>query len=501
MLGTLCPIPDRRLRGRRFSKQRGGAATATTRLISHHISKGETIAQSLKDRLDYGKDPDKTQGGELISAYECDHMTADAEFLLAKAKYKAATGREQRRESDVLCYQIRQSFKPGEITPEEANKVGYETAMRWTKGKYAFFVATHTDRQHIHNHIYYNAVSLDYSRKYRNFLGSSFALRRLSDRVCLEHDLSVIQNPKLHSQGQYLHYGQWLGGARRPSQKELLRAIIDEVLTQPPADLPAFLSALEAAGVQVLHGRGGAISFQLPGFERPARWRSSTLGDGYGPEAVQAVIDGTAPVRTLTTGSARPAPRRLNLIIDIQQRMAQGKGPGYERWAKVYNIKQMAAALQFLQENGLTDYDELAAKTDAAVDRAHALAGELLAVGQELGRTSELMGAVVQYAKTRPVFDSYKAARYSKKYLAQHEAELADYRAAKAAMNELLDGEKLPKMDALKKKRRELAEQKKALTAQYRTAQKEMREIVTVKGNIDHLLNFTGGRADKEQTR
>ena len=156
-------IPDRRLQGRRFSKQRGGAATATTRLISHHISKRETIAQSLKDRLDYGKDPDKTQGGELISAYECDHMTADAEFLLAKAKYKAATGREQRRESDVLCYQIRQSFKPGEITPQEANKVGYETAMRWTKGKYAFFVATHTDRQHIHNHIYYNAVSLDYS--------------------------------------------------------------------------------------------------------------------------------------------------------------------------------------------------------------------------------------------------------------------------------------------------------------------------------------------------
>ena len=470
-------------------------------MISHHISKGETIAQSLKDRLDYGKDPDKTQGGELISAYECDHMTADAEFLLAKAKYKAATGREQRREADVLCYQIRQSFKPGEITPEEANKVGYETAMRWTKSKYAFFVATHTDRQHIHNHIYYNAVSLDYSRKYRNFLGSSFALRRLSDRVCLEHDLSVIQNPKLHSQGQYLHYGQWLGGDRRPSQKEQLRSIIDAVLTEHPADLPAFLAALEACGVQVLHGRGGVISFQLPGFARPARWRSATLGDGYGPEAVQAVLEGRAPARTGGGGDARPKARRVNLVIDIQQRMAQGKGPGYERWAKLYNLKQMAAALQFLQENGLTDYDELAVKTDAAVDRAHALARELRAVQEELGRTSELIGAVVQYAKTRPVFDGYKATRYSKKYLAQHEAELADYRAARATMSELLDGEKLPKMDVLKKKRRELAEQKKALTAQYRTAQKEMREIVTVKGNIDHLLNFTGGRADKEQAR
>ena len=470
-------------------------------MISHHISKGETIAQSLKDRLDYGKDPDKTQGGELISAYQCDQQTADTEFLLSKAKYKAVTGREQKQDADVLCYQIRQSFKPGEITPEEANKVGYETAMRWTKSKYAFFVATHTDRQHIHNHIYYNAVSLDYSRKYRNFLGSSFVLRRLSDRVCLEHDLSVIQNPKLHSQGQYLHYGQWLGGDRRPSQKEQLRSIIDAVLTEHPADLPAFLAALEACGVQVLHGRGGVISFQLPGFARPARWRSATLGDGYGPEAVQAVLEGRAPARTGGGGDARPKARRVNLVIDIQQRMAQGKGPGYERWAKLYNLKQMAAALQFLQENGLTDYDELAVKTDAAVDRAHARARELRAVQEELGRTSELIGAVVQYAKTRPVFDGYKATRYSKKYLAQHEAELADYRAARATMSELLDGEKLPKMDVLKKKRRELAEQKKALTAQYRTAQKEMREIVTVKGNIDHLLNFTGGRADKEQAR
>ena len=146
----------------------------------------------MKERFDYGQNPDKTQGGELISSYECDYMTADAEFLLSKAKYKAATGREQRRDADVLCYQIRQSFKPGEITPEEANRVGYETAMRWTKGKYAFFVATHTDRQHIHNHIYYNSTSLDCSHKFRDFIGSARAVRRLSDRVCLENDLSVI---------------------------------------------------------------------------------------------------------------------------------------------------------------------------------------------------------------------------------------------------------------------------------------------------------------------
>ena len=115
-----------------FAVSKGGLPTATTYFKKHKISKGETVAQSLKERFDYGQNPDKTQGGELISSYACDYMTADAEFLLSKAKYKAATGREQRRDADVLCYQIRQSFKPGEITPEEANRVGYETAMRWT---------------------------------------------------------------------------------------------------------------------------------------------------------------------------------------------------------------------------------------------------------------------------------------------------------------------------------------------------------------------------------
>ena len=181
--------------------------------------------------------------------------------------------------------------------------------------------------------------------------------------------------------------------------------------------------------------------------------------------------------------------------------MAEGKGPAYERWAKVYNLKQMAAALQFLQENNLTDYDALAAKTTAAVDRAHALAGELQTTEAALSKVSGLMGAVVDYAKTRPVFDGYKAARYSKKYLAEHEEALASYRAAKAAINDILDGAKLPRMDALKKQRRELADKKKALYAEYRQAQRDMRQAVAVKANIDHLLGLTDGRTDKEQTR
>ena len=436
----------------------------------------------------------------MISSYKCDYITADAEFLLSKAKYKAVTGREQQRDSDVLCHQIRQSFKPGEITPEEANRVGYETAMRWTKGKYAFFVATHTDRQHIHNHIYYNSTSLDCTHKFRDFIGSARAVRRLSDRICLENDLSVIVNPKLHSKGRFLHYGAWAGTDRQLSYKERLRHAIRDALAEGPADFNAFLRLMEEAGFTVKPGRGGAISFLVPGQQRATRLRSSTLGEGFDPEDIRAVIGGKRPLPEV--GSPAPvAPRRVDLIVDIQERLRSGKGPAYERWAKVYNLKQMAAALQFMQEHQISEYSQLCEETEAASARFHVLAEQLRQTEVYLAHTSEIMGAVVQYAKTRPVFDGYKAAKYSKKYLAAYEAELADYRAAKATLNDLLGGAKLPRMSDLKEKRRTLAAQKKALYADYREAQQQMREAVAIKANIDHLLELTDQRKNKEQER
>ena len=310
----------------------------------------------------------------------------------------------------------------------------------------------------------------------------------------------MIANPKLHSKGRYLHYGQWLGENQKLSQKEQICLVIDAALTERPVDFADFLRRMETAGIQVKHGRGGVISFLVPGQQRAARFRASTLGDGYGPEDVQAVIDGKAPTRTAPVRRA-PTPRRVNLLIDIQERMRQGKGPAYERWAKVYNLKQMAAALQYLKEHQLFEYDDLAAKTDAATERFHTLAGDIQQTEAELSRVSDLMAAVVQYAKTRPAFDGYKAAKYSRKYLAEHEAVLADYRAAKATMAELLGGEKLPKMDVLKEKRRQLAARKKALYLEYHKAQQDMRELVAVKGSVDHLRGLTDNQRNKEQAR
>ena len=297
---------------------------ATTRIVKHHISRGQTIAASLADRFDYGKNPGKTRGGELIASYMCDHETADAEFALAKAQYKAKTGREQKRDADVLCYQIRQSFAPGETDAETALKIGYDLAMRWTKGKHAFFVVSHIDRPHPHVHVYYNAIALDCTHKFRDFVGSAWALRRLSDRICLENNLSVIHNPKLHSQGKYKHYGQWLGTDKAPSFQEKLKAEIDKVLSTKPESIEAFLQAMSTAGYAHKWTRG-ALSFRAEGQKKFTRLRASTLGDGYGLEDIQAIIEGRAP---LPVGRSKPAARKVNLDYRHTGKTKGRKRPG-----------------------------------------------------------------------------------------------------------------------------------------------------------------------------
>lgn len=470
---------------------------ATTRLMTRHVGSGKTIMATLKDSFDYGKDPNKTRNGDLIIAYECDPATADAEFLLSKAKYKAITGREQKRDRDVLYYQIRQSFPPGEIDAETALKISYDLAMRWTKGRHAFFVVSHVDRPHPHCHIYYNSTSLDCTRKFRDFIGSARAVRRLSDRICLENGLSVIINPKLRSKGKFKHYGEWLGGNKPLTFQEKLKVQVDRCLAEKPPDMDAFLQAMAAAGYEVKHGRGGTISFRAEGQKRFTRLRASTLGKGYGQEDIWAIIEG----RTALPKSRSKTPHKVNLIVDIQSRMRDGKGPAYERWAKIFNLKQMAAALQYLQENGLMEYDQLAQKTAELTDRFHALSDRIKTTEVAIRVNEELKAAVVDYAKTRPVFEGYKAAKYSRKYLAKHEADIAAYRAAQDTFRRLLSGSRLPKIDTLKAEIRELLAKKKAAYSEYRVARKDMQEIVTVKANIDHLLGLTDAQKNKEMER
>ena len=244
---------------------------ATTRIMPLHVGKGRTESRAISDIIDYVANPQKTDNGRLIAGFACDSRTVDAEFLLAKRQYIVATGRV-RGADDVIAYHVRQSFRPGEITPEEANRLGVEFAKRFTKGNHAFVVCTHIDKSHIHNHIIWSSVSLEYDRKFRNFWGSTKAVRRLSDTICIENGLSIVENPKPHGKS----YNKWLGDQEKPSHRELLRVAIDNALSQSPADFEELLKLLQEYGCEVSkRGKSYRLKFS-PGRKHIARERKQS---------------------------------------------------------------------------------------------------------------------------------------------------------------------------------------------------------------------------------
>lgn len=464
---------------------------ATSRLIPMHIGKGKSVAESIKGRTDYGKNPEKTDGGRLVSPFECSAKIVDGEFLLAKRQYAALTGKEIGRH-DVLAYQIRQSFKPGEVTPEEAQKIGYELAMRFTKSKHAFIVATHIDKAHIHNHIIFNSTTLDCTRKFRNFWGSSFAVRRLSDQICLEHGLSIIENPKRHGKS----YNKWLGDKKPLSHREKLRCAIDAALTQKPADFDTFLSALKAAGVEVKQGKW--LSFRTRNDTKFIRLRS--LGEGYSEQEIGEIIEGKKPLPSSRSVTMQGEPQHINLLVDIQTKLRAGKGPGYERWAKVFNLKQMAQTLNYLSESNLLEYADLQEKTGQATTRFNELSTRIKAAESRMAEIGNLKTQIYNYSKTRDVYSAYRKAGYSKKFYATHEGDLLLHKVAKQAFDSL-HVKKLPTIKALQSEYETLLAEKRETYSEYSAARKEMRELLIVKANVDHILGRALAEPEREKER
>lgn len=463
---------------------------ATTRLIPLHAGKGRTEGTAIRDILDYSKNPDKTEKGELITSYACDHRTADSEFLLAKREYLERTGR-YRGKDDVIAYHMRQSFLPGEITPEEANRMGQELARRFTHGNHAYIVATHTDKQHIHNHIIFHSVNLDCDRKFRNFFNSTHALHKLSDTICIENGYSIVADPKRHGQA----YNKWLGDRAKLPQREAIRILIDDALTQKPADLDALLALLKAAGCEIK--RGKQISIRGPGQTRFKRL--DTLGEAYDLPALTAILAGERAhqprKRTHTAAVQTP---KVNLLVDIQEQLRSGKGPGYERWAKRFNIKQMAQTLNYLTENGLLDYHDLKKKAQQAEARCNALASAVKATEAKLAENAVLQTHILNYIKTREVYAAYRQSGYSKKFLAEHEGEIALHKAAKKAFDEL-GLKKLPTIKTLRTEYAALLAEKKQTYAEYRQAREEMRQLLKAKANVELLLGIDDKPMEQEK--
>lgn len=460
---------------------------ATTRLMPLHIGEGRTFSTAIEDILDYVENPQKTDYGKFIFGYECDTRTADAEFTLAKRQYLNLTGRK-RGADDVIAYHFRQAFKPGEVTPEEANQIGRELAMKLTKGKNAFIVCTHIDKHHVHNHIIVSAVDLSCTHKFRNFWGSSWALRRISDKLCLEHGLSIIEDPK-PSRG---HYGKWLGDGNKPlSFQNQIRQAIDTALEKHPSTFEDFLKLLEDAGVEVAQ-RGKNINFRMPGQDKPTR--CNTLKGDYTEQAIRERIAGT---RIPSPPSYRVAPN-VKMLIDIDAAIRTGKGVGYERWAKVFNVKQLAKAISYLKEHDDMSYEELQAKAAASTSRFNELSDQIKAMESRLSDNGELQKQIINYSKTRAVYIEYRKAGYSKKFRAEHEGDILIHQAAKKYFDGL-ELKKLPTVKALREEYAEVLEAKRKAYAEYKQARADMRELQNVKANIDYLLGSSTGRDNARQ--
>lgn len=402
-------------------------------------------------------------------------MTVDEEFMLSKRQYEQITGRRQRHE--VIAYQIRQSFKPGEITPEEANRLGQELALRFTKGKYAFIVATHTDRAHVHNHIVFNSTSIDGTRKFKNFWLSSIALQRVSDLVCLENGLSVIAPKPYRERAKRTDY------PRRVKNRDVLCEDIDTVLQKKPESFEAFLQELRALDYEIKCGK----HISVKGKNQARFIRLSSLEEGYSEANLRAHFLGQQEHKPREKRNNHATARPFNLVIDIQSKL-QNKDAGYQRWASVYNLKQMSKTLLFLRDHKIESMEQLAQLVQQQTAKRDALLSSIQQSEKRLAEIGTLKKHIINYSKTRATYEEYRKTGYSKKFLEAHREEITIHKAAKAAFDEL-GAKKLPKIKDLSVEYAEVLAAKKQTYAEYRLAKNDAQELLIAQQNIASLYD------------
>ena len=463
---------------------------AISNIFARKTMRNRTRRQSMADRHDYDQKAEKTQDGELVSSFMCSPETAAEEFEISKQLYHQITGRSQSPDHDVIMYRVIQSFKPGDVSPEEANRIGYELAMKFTGGQHQFVVSTHVDKAHIHTHIEFNSTNLNCDGKFRDVKRSALrVLRKLNDELCRAHGLSVIENPKPSAKKQKEIAAAKYG----TSHKEQLRQTIDRVLSDCQG-YDDFLAKMRAEGYEIKEGK--LLSFRAPGWDRFTR--SNKLGADYSREALRERSSNRGGRSAAARKAVPHAGRKVNMLIDIQAKMAAGKGAGYERWAKIFNLKEAAKTLNFLIENDLTDYDELTARAAQAGDRFDEVSRRIKQLEGRMADVAQLKTHIINYSKTREVYAAYKKSHHKKEFLAEHGAEIAQHEAAKKAFD-ALGGKPIPKVAQLSEQYAALLAEKQEQYAEYKALRQDMIAYRTAKQNVDKILGLVP--EDQEQNR
>ena len=425
----------------------------------------------MSKAIAYILNPEKTDEKLLVSSYGCASETAAREFEWTR-KIAEQKGMNPVR---IIARHVIQSFEIGEVTPELAHEIGKQFADEILGGKYEYVLTTHIDKDHVHNHLIFNAVDFVDYHAYKSYKRIYYDMREVSDRLCKENGLSVIPP----SQNKGMGYKEYTEAKRGTSWKQKLKQTIDR-LVLTAKDYDDFLRLMQEAGYEIKTGK--YISFRAEGQERFTR--SKTIGENYTEERIKERIAGRTPRRN----RRQTVPKGISLIGDIQERIRLIDSKGYEYKAKLTILKEAAQTLNYLTENNLLQYADLEKKVEDVHSSYDRTGKELKGVEARLREVQPLIKNISNYQRLKPVYDAFQKAKDKPGFKAKHEAELVIFEAARSTLLAMQGDEKLPSLKTLQAEQQRLLEEQQRLYDERAKLKKEVRQIETIKSNVDTFL-------------
>ena len=425
----------------------------------------------MSKAIAYILNPEKTDEKLLVSSYGCASETAAREFEWTR-KIAEQKGMNPVR---IIARHVIQSFEIGEVTPELAHEIGKQFADEILGGKYEYVLTTHIDKDHVHNHLIFNAVDFVNYHAYKSYKRIYYDMREVSDRLCKENGLSVIPP----SQNKGMGYKEYTEAKRGTSWKQKLKQTIDRLVITAK-DYDDFLRLMQEAGYEIKTGK--YISFRAEAQERFTR--SKTIGENYTEERIKERIAGRTPRRN----RRQTVPKSISLIGDIQERIRLIDSKGYEYKAKLTILKEAARTLNYLTENNLLQYADLEKKVEDIHSSYDRTGKELKGVEARLREVQPLIKNISNYQRLKPVYDAFQKAKDKPGFKAKHEAELVIFEAARSTLLAMQGDEKLPSLKTLKAEQAQLFEEQERLYAERNRLKKEAKQIETIKSNVDTFL-------------
>ena len=436
------------------------------------VTKIKAIRGTLSKAIAYILNPEKTDEKLLVSSYGCASETAAREFEWTR-KIAEQKGMNPVR---IIARHVIQSFEIGEVTPELAHEIGKQFADEILGGKYEYVLTTHIDKDHVHNHLIFNAVDFVDYHAYKSYKRIYYDMREVSDRLCKENGLSVIPP----SQNKGMGYKEYTEAKRGTSWKQKLKQTIDRLVITAK-DYDDFLRLMQEAGYEIKTGK--YISFRAEGQERFTR--SKTIGENYTEERIKERIAGRTPRRS----QRQATPKGISLIGDIQARIRLIDSKGYEHKAKLTILKEAARTLNYLTENNLLQYADLEKKVEDVHSSYDRTGKELKGVEARLREVQPLIKNISNYQRLKPVYDAFQKAKDKPGFKAKHEAELVIFEAARSTLLAMQGDEKLPSLKTLQAEQQRLLEEQQRLYDERVKLKKEVKQIETIKSNVDTFLS------------